>query len=36
VLGLRPKGLRKWKAPTKCPRCGTVLAYERTDDSTGQ
>ena len=32
VLGLRPKGLRRWKAPTKCPRCRTVLAYEREGD----
>ena len=32
VLGLRPQGLRKWKAPTKCPRCRTVLAYEREGD----
>ena len=28
VLSKRPKGLRKWKMPTRCPRCGTELVRE--------
>ena len=32
VLGLRPKGLRKWKMPTTCPACGTTLVQEKEGD----
>ncbi len=32
VLGLRPKGLRKWKMPTTCPSCGTTLVEEKEGD----
>ena len=32
VLGLRPKGLRKWKMPTRCPSCGTTLVEEKEGD----
>jgi DNA ligase (NAD+) len=28
VLARRPKGLRKWKMPSRCPRCGTELVRE--------
>jgi DNA ligase (NAD+) len=28
VLAKRPKGLKKWKMPTNCPRCGTELVRE--------
>jgi DNA ligase (NAD+) len=33
VVGLRPKGLRKWKMPTHCPDCGTLLAPAREGDA---
>ncbi len=32
VLGLRPKGLRPWKMPTKCPGCATPLAQQKEGD----
>jgi len=32
VLPLRPKGLRPWKMPTKCPSCGTTLAQQKEGD----
>jgi len=32
VLALRPKGLRAWKMPTKCPACGTALAQQKEGD----
>ena len=32
VLGLRPKGLRKWKMPSTCPACGTTLVQEKEGD----
>ena len=32
VLGLRPKGLRKWTMPTACPACGTTLVQEKEGD----
>ncbi len=32
VLPLRPKGLRPWKMPTKCPSCGTPLAQQKEGD----
>jgi DNA ligase (NAD+) len=32
VLGLRPKGLRKWKMPTVCPSCHTKLAQQKEGD----
>jgi len=32
VLALRPKGLRPWKMPTKCPACGTTLAQQKEGD----
>ena len=32
VLALRPKGLRRWKMPTKCPACGTALAQQKEGD----
>ncbi len=32
VLGLRPKGLRRWKMPTACPSCGTALVQEKEGD----
>ena len=32
VLGLRPKGLKKWVMPTECPACGTTLAQEKEGD----
>ncbi len=28
VLAKRPKGLRKWRMPSNCPRCGTGLVRE--------
>jgi DNA ligase (NAD+) len=32
VLALRPKGLRSWKMPTKCPACETPLAQQKEGD----
>jgi DNA ligase (NAD+) len=32
VLALRPKGLRSWKMPTKCPSCRTALVQEKEGD----
>jgi DNA ligase (NAD+) len=32
VLALRPKGLRPWKMPTKCPACQTELAQQKEGD----
>ncbi len=32
VLGLRPKGLRPWRMPTKCPACATPLAQQKEGD----
>ena len=32
VLALRPKGLRPWRAPTKCPSCKTPLAQQKEGD----
>ncbi|MCW2771827.1 MAG: ligA [Nocardioides sp.] len=32
VLALRPKGLRPWKMPTKCPACQTPLAQQKEGD----
>ena len=32
VLGLRPKGLKKWVMPTACPACGTELVQEKEGD----
>ena len=32
VLALRPKGLRPWKMPTKCPACKTPLAQQKEGD----
>ncbi len=32
VLPLRPKGLRSWKMPTKCPACHTPLAQQKEGD----
>ncbi len=32
VLALRPKGLRAWKMPTKCPACKTPLAQQKEGD----
>jgi len=32
VLPLRPKGLRPWTMPTKCPSCGTPLAQQKEGD----
>ena len=32
VLPLRPKGLRPWKMPTKCPACKTPLAQQKEGD----
>ncbi len=32
VLALRPKGLRSWKMPTKCPACDTALAQQKEGD----
>ncbi|MCW2736770.1 NAD-dependent DNA ligase LigA [Nocardioides sp.] len=32
VLALRPKGLKPWKMPTRCPACGTPLAQQKEGD----
>ncbi|GEP36801.1 DNA ligase [Nocardioides psychrotolerans] len=32
VLALRPKGLRPWRMPTKCPSCRTPLAEQKEGD----
>ena len=32
VLALRPKGLRPWVMPTKCPACETPLAQQKEGD----
>ncbi len=32
VVDLRPKGLRRWKMPTRCPSCGTALVEEKEGD----
>ena len=32
VLGLRPKGLKKWVMPTSCPACETKLVQEKEGD----
>ena len=32
VLGLRPKGLRPWRMPTKCPACATQLVQQKEGD----
>ncbi len=32
VLALRPKGLRPWRMPTKCPACSTPLAQQKEGD----
>ncbi len=32
VLGLRPRGLRRWKMPTVCPSCRTPLAAQKEGD----
>jgi DNA ligase (NAD+) len=32
VLGLRPKGLKKWGMPTRCPSCDTELAQQKEGD----
>ena len=32
VLPLRPKGLKPWKMPTKCPACQTPLAQQKEGD----
>ena len=32
VLALRPKGLRPWRMPTKCPACRTPLAQQKEGD----
>jgi DNA ligase (NAD+) len=32
VLDLRPKGLRPWRMPTKCPACRTPLAQQKEGD----
>ena len=32
VLGLRPKGLRAWRMPKKCPACDTPLAQQKEGD----
>ena len=32
VLGLRPKGLKPWRMPTKCPSCATPLAQQKEGD----
>jgi DNA ligase (NAD+) len=33
VMALRPKGLRKWVMPTRCPECDTPLAPTREGDA---
>ena len=32
VLPLRPKGLRPWRMPTRCPSCSTKLAQQKEGD----
>ncbi len=32
VLALRPKGLKPWKMPTRCPACKTPLAQQKEGD----
>ncbi|MEP7090201.1 MAG: NAD-dependent DNA ligase LigA [Nocardioidaceae bacterium] len=32
VLALRPKGLRPWRMPTRCPSCGTKLVQQKDGD----
>ena len=32
VIALRPKGLRRWKMPTRCPSCRTALKPEKEGD----
>ncbi|RYB95274.1 NAD-dependent DNA ligase LigA [Nocardioides oleivorans] len=32
VLDLRPKGLRPWRMPTRCPACRTPLAQQKEGD----
>ncbi len=32
VLALRPKGLRPWRMPTRCPSCRTPLAQQKEGD----
>ncbi len=32
VLGLRPKGLKPWRMPTKCPSCKTALVQQKEGD----
>ncbi|MCW2843048.1 MAG: NAD-dependent ligase LigA, partial [Nocardioides sp.] len=32
VLALRPKGLRPWRMPTRCPACKTPLAQQKEGD----
>ncbi|HSU02167.1 MAG TPA: NAD-dependent DNA ligase LigA [Nocardioides sp.] len=32
VLALRPKGLRPWRMPTRCPACATPLAQQKEGD----
>ena len=32
VLALRPKGLKPWRMPTKCPACRTALAQQKEGD----
>ncbi len=32
VLALRPKGLRPWRMPTRCPSCRTPLAEQKEGD----
>ena len=32
VLALRPKGLKPWRMPTKCPSCRTPLAQQKEGD----
>ncbi|QIK77067.1 NAD-dependent DNA ligase LigA [Nocardioides piscis] len=32
VLGLRPKGLRPWRMPTRCPACKTALVQQKEGD----
>ncbi len=32
VLGLRPKGLKRWVMPTRCPSCDTELAQQKEGD----
>jgi DNA ligase (NAD+) len=32
VLGLRPKGLKRWVMPTRCPSCETELAQQKEGD----